>query len=189
MEAKLPCSSLPPRPRLWFSTGPPRPYPLPVQPPPPKLPTLPLRIKVSYDKEVTVCIAAIARAKAGRCIVVCCDSRLDQGWLGSTVYNQKLRIVGTGWLSMISGRWQPAQELVKAITNRFKSGAVTLSDALATAREAANDYHTSAFFSNQEEALVSGFVGSDPIVMHIGADMSVEALPHSARECPVDRRK
>lgn len=182
MDTTLPCRTSPPRPRLWFPTSPPRPrIPVPFRQPPPR-PVQPLRIKVSYAKAVTVCIAAIARGDTGSRIVLCCDSRLDHGVFGSTNYAPKVRLVGTGWLAMISGRWQPAQELVKSISNRLQAGATSLSDAVVVAQEAAKDFRASAFFSKQatEDALVTGFVGGDPIILHINGQMLVEPLPFAA---------
>lgn len=173
MATQLPDLTPPFRPRLWFPVSPRPHFPPPAQP---------LRIKVSYTKTVTVCIAAIAQAKNGSRIVLCCDSRLDQGVFGSSNYAPKLNFVGTNWLAMISGRWKPAQELVKFIKSHFQNSISRTSDAMLAAVDAAKDFRASAFFSKQatEEAIITGFAGGDPIVLHVSGNMSVESLPYGS---------
>lgn len=155
----------------------PHPHPLP-----PIRKPLPPRIKVSYARGVTVCIAAIGSRKNGSGIVLCCDSRLDQGVFGSTDDVNKLRFVRTGWLAMLSGRWEAAQELSRTIGARFQQQPGSLSDALVATREGAKDFRVSAFFSKQgtEEALVTGFVGEQPIILHVAGQMSVDPVPFGA---------
>jgi hypothetical protein len=144
---------------------------------------LPLRKKVSYAKGMTVCIAATCQRIGGPSnIVLCCDSRLDHGAFGSTEGADKMHFAGHGWLLMLSGVWESAKELSRSIRASFRVPPTTHSEALTAAREAARTFRASAFFSRQgtEEALVTGFVQGQPIVLHLAGNMSVNAAPFGA---------
>jgi len=74
---------------------------LPVHPLPHK--PLPPRIKVSYARAMTVCIAAICRDGDDKpLIVLCSDSRIDYGDQGSTNTAVKLDIFGS-WVVRANG--------------------------------------------------------------------------------------
>jgi hypothetical protein len=71
---------------------------------------------------------------------------------------------------------------VKSIKIRFQNSIPGPSDAMLAAIDAAKEFRASAFFSKQatEEALITGFAGGDPIVLHVTGNMSVESLPYGS---------
>jgi len=66
----------------------------------------------------------------------------------------------------------------------FRGNMATPSDAMAAAKAAAEEYHASPFFSGQEgereEVLVAGFIGGDPIILHLASNGFVETQPYCA---------
>src|ERR1035441_4742888 len=93
-------SPTPPRPARW---PPARVWPI-VHPP------APLRPKTFYThRSMTVCIAGACQHHGEPRIVLCCDSRLDFGEVGSTNNACKVRILGCGWVGLIAGDWTRTQ--------------------------------------------------------------------------------
>src|ERR1039457_6367102 len=70
----------------------------------------PLRPKPFYtQRSMTVCIAGACQHHGEPRIVLCCDSRLDFGEVGSTNNACKVRILGCGWVGLIAGDWTRTQ--------------------------------------------------------------------------------
>src|SRR2546430_1171079 len=103
------------------------PIPPPIHRPPLRKPVHPPPLKhLRYHGQVamTVCIAAVCH-RGDPCIVLCSDSRLDHGYLGSTNYASKFRIIGKNWCVLMAGIWEPTCELVNMMRSTFGDATFT----------------------------------------------------------------
>ena len=89
----------PPPPRPGRHLSPPRPQPLKHKRYPCGSPK---------EKRMTVCIAAMCQKDGEPRIVVCADTRLDQGYLGTNDHNVKIQPLGHGWFTLLAADDWPA---------------------------------------------------------------------------------
>jgi hypothetical protein len=128
---------------------------------------LPPRIKVSYAKGVTCCIAAACRNHDEPMIVLCSDTRLDYGDLGSTNTTVKLDILGNGWCTQLAGEWSGVTHLRDILKARVYGRRTTLGAVEDHAHFAVEKFLKSPFYSADGiyELLISGFSGADPRIL------------------------
>lgn len=128
---------------------------------------LPLRTQVRYAKGVTCCIAAACRNRGEPMIVLCSDTRLDYGDLGSTNTTVKLDILGNGWCTQLAGEWSGVVHLRDILKARVYGRRTTLGAIEDHTHFAVEKFLKSPFYSADGiyELLISGFSGTDPRIL------------------------
>jgi 20S proteasome alpha/beta subunit len=127
----------------------------------------PFKHKVRYARSVTVCIAAICQENGEPRVVICSDTRLDYGDLGSTNTSCKIQLAGWGWCSQLAGGWSGANQLSSLITSRIKSlpsEPTRLDQVAEEVQKSAKRFLRSPFFDSDEtyQILLSGFIQGEP---------------------------
>ena len=117
---------------------------------------------------MTVCIAGACQHHGEPRIVLCCDSRLDFGEVGSTNNACKVRILGCGWVGLIAGDWTRTQyfsELVRDSITRKRP--TSLEDVIRCINAATKRYMASPIYATgyQVELIASGFLDNTPYII------------------------
>jgi len=115
---------------------------------------------------MTVCIAAACQEDGEPRIVLCSDTRLDQGEWGSTDMTPKFDIIGRGWLVQYSNRPDSAKELITRVKEWFRSTEFdTTHSVLMALDRAAKEFRESPLCSpGCCELTVTGFVGTEAVI-------------------------
>jgi len=96
-------------------------------------------------------------------IVLCSDTRLDYGDLGSTNTTVKLDILGNGWCTQLAGEWSGVVHLRDILKARVYGRRTTLGAIEDHTHFAVEKFLKSPFYSADGiyELLISGFSGTD----------------------------
>lgn len=132
----------------------------------------PFKYKLRYARAVTVCIGAICRESNQNRIVLCSDTRIDYGDLGSTNSTCKVHVAGWGWCIQLAGGWSGALHLASLVSSGIQSLKSAPSDVSKIARkvdESSKRFMRSPFFDPSEnyQVLVSGFVLDVPHLLRL----------------------
>ncbi len=133
-------------------------------------PHLPPRIKVSYPRAMSTCIAAICKEDGEPRIVLCSDTRMSSGEFGSTDLAPKMDVIGRGWIVHFANRPDAAAELIKRIKEWFRStlSLDTVHAALVAISNAVNEFRNSPLCEPRCcQLIVTGFVGREPVIASI----------------------
>lgn len=128
---------------------------------------LPLRRKGSYAKGVTVCIAAACQEDGEPRIVLCSDTRLDEGEWGATDMTPKFDIIGRGWAAQWAERPDSSKELIQRIKEWFRAVErfQTVHSVLMALNRAVGEFRDSPLCTpGCCHLIVTGFVGGKPVI-------------------------
>jgi 20S proteasome alpha/beta subunit len=131
---------------------------LPKRPNPPKRPTL--SRKVIYNKAMTVCIAAACRHGDDPCIVLCSDTRIDYGEVGSTNMGIKFDVLGHGWCIQMAGGWGNVNHWKDHLKRRIQSPKRANIEQIGNCLRESADYFSKSVFCESMQSyqlLISGF--------------------------------
>lgn len=129
-----------------------------------------LKPKLRYSFGVTVCIAATCKERGEPRIIICSDTRLDYGDLGSTNMAVKLDVLGHGWIVQMVGDWSLVRSLRSILKDRIQNlGRVNFSDVVRESQNSVNQFLKSPLYDSDKECqlLLSGFDGSDPHILEV----------------------
>jgi len=126
--------------------------------------------KLRYPCAMTVCIAASCKEQGKPRIVLCSDTRLDYGDLGSTNMAVKCDVLGHGWVVQMAGDWSSVRSLCSILKDRVQ--ALTRLDSSEAAREsqkAISQFLKSPLFDLDKDSqlLLSGFDGDIPCILEV----------------------
>lgn len=119
---------------------------------------------------MTVCIAATCRDHDGsHSIVLCSDSRLDYGDLGSTNTAVKLDILGHGWcVQMAADDWGSVNHWKDNLKRRIQTQKTANVEQVARSVKESVDYFMKSVFcepGKTYQLLLSGFSGTKAVIM------------------------
>lgn len=146
---------------------------------------LPLRTKVSYAKGVTVCIAAACGGEKP-CIVLCSDTRLDLGDLGSTNTTAKFDVLGHSWCVQMAGDWSNVCQWKDRLKREIQSEAANL-DRVAECIKNSAEYFAKSIFcepGKSYQLLLSGFPNGKRTIL--SANLYPLKKGHSLTVAPSD---
>jgi 20S proteasome alpha/beta subunit len=138
---------------------------------------------------MTVCIAGACQHHGEPRIVLCCDSRLDFGEVGSTNNACKVRILGCGWVGLIAGDWTRAQYFSGIVRDSITYKRPTsLESAIRCINAAIKRYQRSPIYATgyPVELIASGFVNNTPQIitvtnhLPVSEDFTITTLEFSA---------
>lgn len=123
-------------------------------------------------KRVTVCIAAKCQDQGRPRIVLCSDTRVSAGDYGSTDSTVKFKGISKGWIGLISGNREDAEEILQMIAERFsRTDLVSASVVVSVVTEVLAEFSSSSLCTpNCCDLLVCGFVKQMPVIMTVLAD-------------------
>lgn len=126
--------------------------------------------KVSYPRAMTVCIAAVNQEAGGSHIILCSDSRIDYGALGSTNTAVKVDVLGHGWCIQVAGAWSGVNYLCSLLKERIQQRNHPFdspAQVYETAQQALHDFVLSPTYDRREvyNALLSGFFSRTPSII------------------------
>jgi 20S proteasome alpha/beta subunit len=118
---------------------------------------------------MTVCIAAVCSDGSGKpCIVLCSDTRLDLGDIGSTSTAIKLDVLGHGWCVQMAGGWSNVCHWKDHLKRRVQTAKeANLEQISRCLKESAEYFSKSAFCESDTtyELLLSGFPVGNPVIL------------------------
>jgi hypothetical protein len=137
---------------------------------------------------VTVCIAAVH--EIGRfknpLIILCSDTRLDQGDWGTNESGNKAMPIGYNWAVLMAGSpWSDIQELRYILEANIKAGKCpeTKTQIFNIVRESVKEFIASPMHSAPNDAIdliVAGFISARPVLIYVrvlNGEFSVTAAP------------
>jgi hypothetical protein len=122
---------------------------------------------------MTVCIAAACQQDGEPRIVLCSDTRLDQGEWGSTDMTLKFDIIGRGWTVQWANRPDSAKELIRRIKEWFRLTVQfnTVHSVLMVLDRAIKEFRDSPLCTpGCCELTVTGFVGTEAVIALVRDD-------------------
>jgi 20S proteasome alpha/beta subunit len=168
---------------------------------------LPLRTKVSYAKAMTVCIAAACGGEKP-CIILCSDTRLDYGELGSTNTTAKLAVLGHSWCVQMAGDWSNVGQWKDYLKREIQTSEAANLESVAECIKDSAEYFRRSIFCEPGKSyhlLLSGFPNGKRTILSanlyplkkghsltvmpsdsfacIGSGYTVASAMLSAREC------
>lgn len=119
---------------------------------------------------MTVCIAAACQHHGEPRIVVCCDSRLDFGEVGSTNNACKIRTLGCGWVGLIAGDWTRTQYFSGIVRDSItRKRPASLEGVTRCINVAIKRYIGSPIYATGHPVglIASGFIGNTPHIVTV----------------------
>jgi len=135
----------------------------------------PFKHNLRYARAVTVCIAAMCQESGQPRIVLCSDTRLDYGDLGSTNTSCKINLAGWGWCSQLAGDWSGVNYLSSLIASNLRelpTAPSALEQIVNKADKGCRKFIKSPLFDRDEtyQILLSGFISKVPNLLAISID-------------------
>jgi hypothetical protein len=134
---------------------------------------LPPRIKVSYPRAMSTCIAAACRDEGKKPrIIICSDSRETWGYTSSD-FSVKMDVGARGWVVQWANRGDSAKEFVARLLEWFDKAEdpQTVHAAVSIVGNALAEFKSSPLYEkNCCQLIVSGFVGNDAVILLIEGD-------------------
>jgi 20S proteasome alpha/beta subunit len=127
--------------------------------------------RTTSAKAMTCCVAVACQDQGNPRIVLCSDSRLDFGVLGSTNSAIKLDVLGFNWCAQMAGDWSGVQGLCAILQRRVQeiSGGISASSLAQEAQKAVAEFLKSPLYQSDGEyqLLISGFDSGNPAVLEV----------------------
>ena len=126
---------------------------------------------------MTLCLAVACQENSEPRIILCSDTRLDYGPLGSSQRTVKADVLGQGWAVLWAGQPNPVQELIDELQPRFQHSSLSTRSAVIKAVESAlKAFRQSRLYSSDTQLIVSGFVRGSTLLLNVSGDSNGELV-------------